>query len=303
VTQFVTDLMVAQCRSGGCVPGYCCATYHCALCSRPLAAVIATQLPEVFAIVSRAEMRRILGDAVAGADPAVSMADRLCLACVQLLEVDGAAISVMLEGSSQGTVGSSGELSRRLDELQFTFGEGPCMDAVRLEVPVIAENLADANEQRWPAYAPTVVGLGVRAVFALPIALANSVVGALDVYRHRPGPLQGDAWLGSLLAAELAVVPALALIADGTELLAMPDSAAAWDQLASMARVEVYQATGMVMAQLDVGPAEALVRLRAYAFANGLTASEVAWSIVERKLSLESDDDERRDSGDIGESA
>jgi AmiR/NasT family two-component response regulator len=59
-----------------------------------------------------------------------------------------------------------------------------------------------------------------------------------------------------------------------------------------MSRVEVYQATGMVMGQLSVGPAEALVRLRAHAFARGLTASEVAWSIVRRQLSLESDDDQ-----------
>jgi hypothetical protein len=160
-------------------------------------------------MVSHAEMRRVLGDAVADGDPAVSMADRLCRACVQLLEVDGAAISVMLEGSSQGTIGSSGELSRRLDELQFTFGEGPCIDAVRLEVPVIAENLADPSEQRWPAYSPTVVGLGVYAVYALPIVLANSVVGALDLYRHHPGSLQGDRWLGGLMATELAVVPML----------------------------------------------------------------------------------------------
>jgi hypothetical protein len=241
-------------------------------------------------MVSHAEMRRVLGDAVADGDPATSMADRLCLACVQLLEVDGAAISVMLDGSSQGTVGSSSELSRRLDELQFTFGEGPCTDAVHRGIPVIAENLAGPSEQRWPAYAPTVVGIGVRAVYALPIILASSVVGALDLYRHQPGPLQGDPWLGSLMAAELAVVPVLTLLADGADVLTMADSDAAWDQRASLARVEVYQATGMVMAQLGVGPTEALVRLRAYAFANGLTASDVAWSIVERELSLESDD-------------
>ncbi len=227
------------------------------------------------------------------------MADRLCRACVQLLEVDGAAISVMLEGSSQGTVGSSGELSRRLDELQFTFGEGPCIDAVRRGGPVIAENLADPREQRWPVYTGAVVGLGVRAVYALPIRLANSVVGALDLYRHRPGPLEADSRVGGVMAAELAVLPVLALLTAGADLLAVPDSDAAWDHLASLSRVEVYQATGMVMGQLDVGPAEALVRLRAHAFAHGLTAGEVAWSIVGRELSLEPDDEQPND-GRIG---
>jgi AmiR/NasT family two-component response regulator len=85
-------------------------------------------------------------------------------------------------------------------------------------------------------------------------------------------------------------------------MLTVVDSDAAWDQLASLARVEVYQATGMVMAQLGVGPAEALVRLRAHAFVHGLTASEVAWSIVGRQLSLESDD-ERPNTGRVGGAA
>ena len=59
-----------------------------------------------------------------------------------------------------------------------------------------------------------------------------------------------------------------------------------WEQLASLERVEVYQATGMIIGQLDVDAVEALVRLRAYAFAQGLTASEAAWAIVERRVSL-----------------
>ena len=45
------------------------------------------------------------------------------------------------------------------------------------------------------------------------------------------------------------------------------------------ARTEVYQATG-IMTAMDVGPAEALVRLRGHAFAAGLTASEVARAFV-----------------------
>ena len=43
----------------------------------------------------------------------------------------------------------------------------------------------------------------------------------------------------------------------------------------------------MLIAQLDVDAAEALVRLRAHAIATGQTASQVAWAIVERRLVLE----------------
>jgi hypothetical protein len=222
-------------------------------------------------------------------DPTLSAADRLCHACVDLLDVDGAAISLMLEGSSQGTFASSGGLSRQLDEFQFTFGEGPCIDAVRDGGPVFAENIADPAETRWPAYVGSAVGLGIGALFALPISLANSPVGALDLYRHAPGPLLGNSLMGGFMAAELAALPLLDMISAEADAKTAGEDEPAWNQLASLARVEVYQATGMVMAQLGVGPAEALARLRANAFANDRTASQVAWSIVEREVSLEPD--------------
>jgi hypothetical protein len=244
---------------------------------------------------SIAELRASLGGAMDSGDPTMSVADRLCHACVDLLEVDGAAISLILEGSTQGTFGSSNGLSRQLDELQFTFGEGPCVDAVR-DGPVFAPNLGDLSETRWPAYVGSAIDLGVGAVFALPISLANSYVGALDLYRHTPGPLLGNSLLGGLMAADLAALPLLDMISAEAELATLGEDEPAWKQLASLARVEVYQATGMVMVQLGVGPAEALARLRAHAFAQGLTASQVAWSIVERDLSLEPDD-KQTDSG------
>ncbi len=63
-----------------------------------------------------------------------------------------------------------------------------------------------------------------------------------------------------------------------------------WSELVTLERVEVYQATGMVMTRFNIGPTEALVRLRAYAYAHNLTASEVGWGIIERHISLEDDD-------------
>ena len=46
----------------------------------------------------------------------------------------------------------------------------------------------------------------------------------------------------------------------------------------------VHQAAGMVAAQLDVSVGQALVRLRAYAFANDRSLTEVARDVVERTL-------------------
>src|SRR6187200_2259717 len=100
------------------------------------------------------ELRGDFRAAMAGASTALAAADRLCLACVTLLHVDGAAVSVS-EGadSTYGTFGSSDEPSRRLDEYQFTFGEGPCLDSVAAREAVLVPDLNSPHERRWPMFA------------------------------------------------------------------------------------------------------------------------------------------------------
>lgn len=231
--------------------------------------------------------------ALDGADPGLSRADRLCHACVDLLSVDGAAISLVVGGSTQGTFGSSSERSRRLDEYQFTFGEGPCLDSVREARPVLVADIQAPEEQRWPAFAGAVLDAGVRAVYALPVAISATYVGALDLFRESPGELVGSDLRGGLLAAQVATLPLLDLISPHAEWRNADGGSDGWSELATLERVEVYQATGMIMGRLGVGPAAALSRLRAHAFAHEMTASEVAWAIVGRRLTLDADDSRR----------
>jgi hypothetical protein len=134
-------------------------------------------------------------------------------------------------------------------------------------------------------------------MFALPVSMASVHLGVLDLYRSRPGELDAAALAGGLLAAELAVLPLLDLMGDLNAAVAEPDSSA-YRELTSLTRVEVYQATGMLIARLNVGPAEALVRLRGYAYAHDRTVNDVAWDIVERRLRLEGDESWHTDERD-----
>ncbi|MDT5073082.1 MAG: hypothetical protein QOH82_2402 [Mycobacterium sp.] len=45
----------------------------------------------------------------------------------------------------------------------------------------------------------------------------------------------------------------------------------------------------MLVAQLDISPSQALVRLRAHAYASGRSATEVARDIIEHRLRLDAD--------------
>lgn len=253
---------------------------------------------------SLAQMKTELGAVIATAPRGLPAANQLCTACVELLGVDGAAISMVFDGTSQGTFGSSSDASRRLDEYQFTFGEGPCLDAAATGRTVLVPDLDSPREQRWPVFAGAVLDDGIRAVFALPVMITSECVGALDLFRIDPGPLHADQLAGGLLAAELASLPLLDLMtatamsgsSETSDDTGDDDSGDdhdgddGWARLGELDRVEVYQATGMLLAHLDVDAAEALVRLRAHAIATGQTASEVAWAIVHGELELDRDE-------------
>ena len=108
----------------------------------------------------------------------------------------------------------------------------------------------------------------------------------LDLFRSQPGPLSEQDLSAGLLAARLAALPLLDLLSADHEQLSAGEVS---PDLATLERVEVYQATGMLMGQLECDAGEALLRLRAHAFVVGMTASEVAWLIVDRQLTLDAD--------------
>ena len=206
-----------------------------------------------------------------------------------LLDVDAAAISLVFDGASSGTLGSSGEPARRYDELQFTLGEGPCLESVTQRIPVLVVDLADPGEARWPAYRPALLAHQIRGVSAIPVVVAGEFVGALDLFRAQPGPLPGEDLVGAVAAAELAGIPLLDLLDADMQAAVGDPSSNAWAELNTLSRAEVSQATGMLVAQLEVEPAEALVRLRAHAYATARSATDVARDILDRRLKLEAD--------------
>ncbi|OYN77099.1 GAF and ANTAR domain-containing protein [Mycolicibacterium sphagni] len=219
----------------------------------------------------------------------VKAADRLCEACVLLLDVDAAAISLVFDGANAGTLGSSGSPARIYDELQFTYGEGPCLDAVTLQAPVAVVDLAHPGEARWPSYGRAMLEYRIRGVFAMPVLAAGEYIGALDLFRARPGALEDEQVAGAAVAAELAAVPVLDLLHGDLQAAVDDPASNAWAELCVLSRAEVSQATGMLVAQLDIEPREALVRLRAHAYATGRSATDVARDIINRRLRLEAD--------------
>jgi hypothetical protein len=211
------------------------------------------------------------------------LAEQICLACVAGLDVDGAAISVLTASTMRETLWASDATAELLEDLQFSLGEGACIEAALTARPVFVPDLGDtARTNRWPIYAAAVVEqAGVGAVFALPLQWGAITVGVLDLYRRAPGSFSEEQSRDALAAADAATLMLLGLRTD-------PGEDLAWDRSWSN-RAEIHQATGMVVAQLEISATDAFARLRAYAFAEQRLLGDVARDVVARRLHFSKD--------------
>jgi len=186
-----------------------------------------------------------------------------------------------------GIVCATDDVSAKIEDLQLTLGEGPCIDSVRDGAPVLIADLGspgDFSMDRWPAFLEGAGAAGVRAVFAFPLRIGAISVGAMDLYRDEPGDLGTDELPAALMAADAAAHALLHLDnpRDG--------SFDTGSDFRSIYHPEVHQATGMVQVQLGIPTNEAFVRMRARAFATDRTLVELANDVVNRRLRFTSED-------------
>jgi ANTAR domain-containing protein len=212
-----------------------------------------------------------------GGDAPVSVA-ALCRAAVLRLGVDGASVTAVSGPVAREPVCASDEVSARLEEFQFTMGEGPGADDFGLGSPMLIPEL-DSVAARWPGFVPAAVAAGARAMFSFPLQAGAIQVGVLSLYRARPGPLGAEDLADALVFADIA----LQLLLDAYSGITGSPGYQPLDGVLG-ARAEVHQATGMISVQLGVSLEEAFVRLRAHAFASDAALGAVAGEVVGRRL-------------------
>ena len=221
---------------------------------------------------------RILA-ALSGGEDAWTSA-RLCGACPGLAGVTGAGMMLMSDDVQRGTLSASDDVSRLMEELQYTLGEGPCVDAFRQD-RVVAEPDLDGPAVRWPAFGPAALRAGARAVFGFPLQVGGVRLGALNLYRDRPGPLSGEQHGDMLVLAGVAARWVLQAQAG-----AAPGALAGELEAGADLHFSVHNAAGIVSVQEDISVADALVRLRAFAFTSDRRLADVAQDVIARTLRL-----------------
>ncbi|SFW86971.1 GAF domain-containing protein [Amycolatopsis australiensis] len=203
----------------------------------------------------------------------------VCATCVGDL-ADGAALSMRSAGRTQELLATSGPWASKLEEAQYALGEGPGVLAYTGDRPVLIADIT-AEDGRWPMFTDAARAEGVAAVFAFPLHSGAIRLGTLDLYRRAPGRLTPDALADATVLADLAMAVVLRQ--------ALDDEAAGLDpaEQGGGAYEDVHIATGMVAVQLRISLADASVRLRAHAFAEGRSLLEVSRDVIARRITLD----------------
>jgi GAF domain-containing protein len=194
--------------------------------------------------------------------------------CVELLEVDAAGLLLADPQGRLHVIATSDEQVRLLELFQLQNDEGPCLDAFSTGGRVAHADLA-AADGRWPRFAPAATRSGYAAVDALPMRLRNEVIGALNLFRSRPGEL-GD--LAVRTAQAMVDVATIGLLQE--RFLRQQEVLTEQLQTALNTRVVIEQAKGLVAERLGVDMQGAFAVLRTYARGRNLKLGVVADLVI-----------------------
>lgn len=206
------------------------------------------------------ELRRLL----AGGDPQVSLVTRVCEVSALLLGVTGAGMCLIGGRRHQVVVHGTDPLIEELEDLQVVLGQGPCVEAVRSGTSVLVPELLGHDAVGWQALADQALARGVRALFSIPLIAGTARIGALDLYRLFPGPLDprqlDDARILTEIASTAMLAQADRAHPDGSvtalHWLADPDAGPApgsWIRSAGPV-VDLGTTVAESLAELDRGP-------------------------------------------------
>lgn len=167
------------------------------------------------------------------------------------------------------TVASSDARADAVDEIQYSAGGGPCLEALHTGVVVRVED--QATDTRWGSYRELAMAAGVRSSVSFPLTVDDRPIGALNVYSTRRGPLPADQEAAALMASTqlTGVLQAVRRLAAG--LLRDPARARQLQE-----RHDVDIATGILMARHGCSDTDA----RAVLAERAATQNASIWSVA-----------------------
>jgi transcriptional regulator with GAF, ATPase, and Fis domain len=195
--------------------------------------------------------------------------------CVGMLDVSAAGVLLANRDGELRVMAASDERVRLLELFQLQNDEGPCLQCFHHGTAVAVPDLSTVAH-RWPRFVAEARRSGFEAVQALPMRLRDEVVGALNLFRARPGPFDP---VGTPVAQALADVATISLLQQRSTVR----SSVLNEQLqtALNSRVLIEQAKGKLAERHDIDMEQAFTALRGYARSHNRRLSDLARAFID----------------------
>jgi hypothetical protein len=194
---------------------------------------------------------------------------------VRLLSVSAAGVVLADPRGELRVAAASSDEAGLVELFQVQNDQGPCLDCFRTGQPVTAAGLPGPG-QRWPRFAAAATRAGFGAVDALPMRLRDQVIGALNLFSARAGPL-GPAELR--IGQGLADVATVGLLQERN--VRRAETLAEQLQAALNSRVVIEQAKGKLAERAALDMNQAFTLLRQHARNTNQRLTDVARYVID----------------------
>ncbi len=186
---------------------------------------------------------------------------------------DGVGLT-LTEARHADTVIASAPFVFEVEAVQLGIDEGPSITAMA-EAHSVRSGSLDTDRQ-WPGFGSRAGQLGVHSALSIPLVTDGTVLGALNVYAHKPNAFTDHA----AGVAELFAIPA-AIAVQNAQVLAEAHDMATRLRTALTHRAVIDQALGILMARGAGGANDASDLLRAMTEEGHTDLHTVAGRLVE----------------------
>lgn len=186
-------------------------------------------------------------------------------------------VTVVDDDGNHATAAATSQDARDVDDAQYAFDEGPCVEALRTGEEHRFDDLTELD--RWPRFRDRALALGFGSVLAVPLRAGDETIGCLNVFAREPGGLTED---DRLLARRIAA-PAATTLANARAYRRVSRLAEQLQE-ALEGRAVVERAKGVLIAHTGCTDDEATARLQKAAADRGVRLTEVATELLEGAL-------------------
>ncbi len=196
--------------------------------------------------------------------------EQIVLFATRTLGTQFAGVTMLRSRGRFETMGPTSDLVIRADELQYSAGEGPCVDAATSSRTVTSENLA--TDARWPRWGSQAAELGFLSVLSTELHAGGVPMGSLNMYGTKTRQFAlGDVRMAQIFASHASVALAAVRSLEGL-------------QQALRNRTVIGQAQGILQERFSIDADRAFTILQRYSQDTNIKLAEVARRLVQTSV-------------------